>query len=231
MKDEDIISLIMFYLAENQNGDELRKEAKRASEEFAAKPVDNQPNPTKAHTSDKGAKDVGNVLSSAVIRDDAHDDETTSALVDGIDREIQEVGATTTNHNGSQSEIDFMLSDNDVNFNHEQDSVIQKDCESEIVGINSPGENIGNDASNDLLDSSTDFADAAEESNKRQKEAVEKSASIESVSWDTYHSALNAYIKEHGHPPQTREDNPELYDWIQLQQERQREFDNLLNSC
>lgn len=200
MKDEDIISLIMFYLAENQNGDELRKEAKRASEEFAAKPVD------KAHTSDKGAKDVGNVLSSAVIRDDVQDDEITSAMVainHDIDREIQEAGATTTNHNGSQSEIDFMLSDNDVNFNHEQDSVIQKDCESEIVGINSPGENIGNDASNDLLDSSTDFADAAEESNKRQKEAVEKSTSIESVSWDTYHSALNAYIKEHGHPPQT----------------------------
>ena len=49
--------------------------------------------------------------------------------------------------------------------------------------------------------------------------------------WEEQHHALKAYIQQHGHPPQKQEDNPHLYDWIQLQKTRQSHFDSLLDSC
>ena len=49
--------------------------------------------------------------------------------------------------------------------------------------------------------------------------------------WIQQRHALSGYIQEHGHPPQTREENPQLYDWIQLQKARQSDVESLLNSC
>lgn len=53
----------------------------------------------------------------------------------------------------------------------------------------------------------------------------------ESTYWEYNYHALNAYIQRHGQPPQTREDNPLVYDWLQLQKERQNQIESLVNFC
>lgn len=52
----------------------------------------------------------------------------------------------------------------------------------------------------------------------------------ESYYWGTYCCALTAYILKYGHPPRTREDHPPLYDWMQLQKNRQRQFEVMFGS-
>ena len=48
-----------------------------------------------------------------------------------------------------------------------------------------------------------------------------------SVAWESQFSVLNSYISQHGRPPQTRDENPSLYDWLQLQKARQSKVDHL----
>mmetsp|Transcript_7089 Transcript_7089/g.16105 ORF Transcript_7089/g.16105 Transcript_7089/m.16105 type:complete len:138 (-) Transcript_7089:1947-2360(-) len=52
-----------------------------------------------------------------------------------------------------------------------------------------------------------------------------------STDWKTQCDALETYVQQHGHPPQTREENPPLYDWLRLQKARQSYIENLCNSC
>ncbi|KAL7539813.1 hypothetical protein ACHAWF_006508, partial [Thalassiosira exigua] len=47
--------------------------------------------------------------------------------------------------------------------------------------------------------------------------------------WDAGYGALNAYVQQHGRPPQTREEAPSLYDWLESQKARQRQMNDVLN--
>lgn len=53
----------------------------------------------------------------------------------------------------------------------------------------------------------------------------------ESSHWVSHFNVLNTYVLQHGRPPQTREECPPLYDWIQLQKERQNQLENMFRFC
>ena len=53
----------------------------------------------------------------------------------------------------------------------------------------------------------------------------------ESTHWHSHCHALNAYIQQHGHPPRTRDENPSLYDWLQLLKGNQIHIERIFNSC
>lgn len=83
----------------------------------------------------------------------------------------------------------------------------------------------GDDDSGDQCDASN--VDEHERSSLADEQQVQPAA----APWEDMYSALSTYVDEHGHPPQAREDNPALFDWVQQQSERQRQMQLLFNSC
>ena len=78
-----------------------------------------------------------------------------------------------------------------------------------------------------------DFDDCAVANNALEEQPTTLATSTDpgSAFWEIQYRALNAYVHQHGQPPQTREENPTLYDWLQGQKARQRQMENLFNSC
>ena len=48
--------------------------------------------------------------------------------------------------------------------------------------------------------------------------------------WENNYQAMNAFIQQHGRPPQSWEEDSTLYDWLQVQNERQRKLNSFSNS-
>ena len=64
----------------------------------------------------------------------------------------------------------------------------------------------------------------------RQSSTTEASLAVHDVgsdAWERRFSDLNSYIRQHGRPPQTRDESPSLYDWLQVQKARQSKIDHL----
>ena len=49
-------------------------------------------------------------------------------------------------------------------------------------------------------------------------------------SWENHYEAMNTFIQQHGRPPQSREENPTVYDWLKVQKERQSKLNSYLDS-
>jgi len=76
---------------------------------------------------------------------------------------------------------------------------------------------------------SNDSADQDEISTAKRAKISDESVDQESMLWQGHYHALNVYVHQHGHPPQTQEENPILYDWLTRQRERQNQIFSILH--
>ena len=53
----------------------------------------------------------------------------------------------------------------------------------------------------------------------------------ESNYWEAYSNAMDLFTQRYGRPPESRSEHPALYDWLQLQKERQAQIASWCNSC